>query len=50
MDLSKLFSNSTDSKMKLKRSEISEDWMVQKGSTILYVGPKENCRKYIHNH
>jgi hypothetical protein len=50
MDIAKLFTSSSEVKMKLKRSEIGKDWMVQKGSTILYVGPKDKCRSYMQHH
>lgn len=50
MNLSKLFSSGAADKMKLKRSSMNNEWMVQKGSNILYVGSKDKCQTYISHH
>jgi len=50
MDLTKIFTTGTEQKMKLKKSTISDEWMVQKGDQILYVGSKDLCKKYISHH
>ncbi|MEP1097517.1 MAG: hypothetical protein ABJG78_20540 [Cyclobacteriaceae bacterium] len=47
--LSKLFNSSQKSGLKLKFSKASDQWQVFKGMTIMYVGDKEHCEKYLEN-
>lgn len=47
MGLFKLFSNQTDDRLKLTKSEFGDEWMVKKGYSILYVGSKEKCKTYM---
>lgn len=43
----KLFGKSSDeNQLKLKKQS-AEEWVVQKGSTILYIGSKAKCETYM---
>ncbi|MEP5611509.1 MAG: hypothetical protein ABJP45_04635 [Cyclobacteriaceae bacterium] len=47
--LSTLFGSGQKSSLKLKFSKASDQWQVFKGMTIMYVGEKEQCEKYLEN-
>jgi len=47
--LSKLFGSNQKSGLKLKFSKASNQWQVFKDMTIMYVGEKEQCEKYLEN-
>ncbi len=43
--LKTLFKKLDKNSLQLKKGE-SDEWMVQKGTTILYIGTKEKCKAF----
>ncbi len=50
MTFTRIFFPAFDERVKLSRSKGSDDWMVQKGAKILYMGSKDKCKAYLSNH
>lgn len=46
--IEKLFNKKTPNQLKLERDP-SGEWMVKKGSSILYIGTKDKCVTYMSN-
>jgi hypothetical protein len=47
--LSKLFNATQKSGLKLRFSKTQDQWQVLKGMTLLYVGEKSQCERYLEN-
>mgnify|MGYP001799480606 CR=1 FL=1 len=48
--LRKLFTRKGEEKLTLKYDKAEKYWTVQKAGSILYLGTKEQCGKYLANH
>lgn len=44
--LNSLFGSKNSDKLKLTK-DVSGDWLVKRGSTILYIGSKDKCETYL---
>lgn len=50
MDFIRKFFNSSKDRLVLKYIKEDKNWSVQKAGSILYLGTKEQCNKYLQHH
>jgi acid phosphatase class B len=51
MDILSLFSGRHNkNRIRLTKSVSGENWTVKKGHSILYIGSREKCEKYLEHH
>ncbi len=51
MEILSLFSErANNNRIRLSKSKTGDGWMVKKGYSILYIGSKEKCEKFLEHY